>query len=242
MAIEFGLLVIGAYLLGSVPAAYLVAKWARGIDLRQYGSGNVGASNVLTVVSKQWSIPVAIFDLVKGAIAIYVAQWIGLGTTQQVTVGLAAIIGHNWPVFLGFNGGRGGLTILGVALILAPEITAVLLAIVIIFGMFRQLSLGVLFVIAIMPVCSWLLNEPLGITEEPLGLSLGFLAIFLVTVIRRLTVPRAAIAASLSTRQLLVNRLFFDRDIRDRQVWIHRAPAEASSTQQQESKGKVDPE
>lgn len=113
---------VGAYLLGSVPAAYLVAKWSRGIDIRQFGSGNVGASNVLTSVSRRWSIPVIIFDLVKGLLAIYIAQLIGLGVTQQVAVGLATIIGHNWPVFLCFAGGRGGLTIMGVTLILAPKL------------------------------------------------------------------------------------------------------------------------
>ena len=63
MVIKFILLILGAYLLGSVPAAYLVAKWSRGIDIRQYGSGNVGAANVLAIVSKRWAIPVTIFDL-----------------------------------------------------------------------------------------------------------------------------------------------------------------------------------
>lgn len=234
MAIKFGLLIIVAYLLGSVPVAYLVAKLVRGIDIRQYGSGNVGAANALRVVSKWGAIPVLVFDLVKGFLAIWVAQWIGLGITEQVVIGLAAVIGHNWPVFLGFNGGRGALTTLGVALFLAPVIAAVLLAMVLIFGIFRQMSLGVLLATAILPVCTWFFSQPLGITEEPLGLSLGFVAIFVVMVIRRLTVRRAAIATSLSTGQLLVNRLFFDRDIRDREVWIHRALGKASSIQQQE--------
>ena len=72
-------------------------------------------------------------------------------------------------------------------------------------------------------------------------LSLGFLAIFLVTVIRRLTAPRTSLTASVSTGQLLINRLLFDRDIRDREAWIHRAPTEAGSAEQmpaqQEKKG-----
>jgi len=239
MAINFGLLVIGAYLLGSVPAAYLVAKWSRGIDLRQYGSGNVGASNLLKLTSKWVAIPVIIFDLGKGALMIWAAQLIGLGVAQQVTVGLAAIIGHNWPVFLRFNGGRGALTLAGVAIILAPKLGLMLLVVAFLFVPFRQLALGAVLAVASLPIFSWFLAQPFGI-EERLPITLGFLALFLIMVIRRLTVPRAAIAASLSTRQLLLNRLLFDRDIRDREAWIHRAPNEASSTSSKKSKGKVD--
>ena len=143
---------------------------------------------------------------------------------QQVTVGLAAIIGHNWTIFLRFNGGRGGLTLLGVAIILAPQLALPLFLIVIIFGLFRQMALGTLIALTLLPVCSWFLSQPLGITEKPLELALGTLAILFLAVIRRLTVPRADIAASVSTGQLLLNRLIFDRDIRDRETWIHRTP------------------
>ena len=245
MAVEFGLLTAGAYLFGSVPSAYLVAKWSRGIDIRHYGSGNVGAANILTVVSKRWGIPVIIFDLVKGMILVYVAQWVGLSVIQQVTVGLAAIIGHNWPIFLHFKGGRGGLTLLGVAIILAPQLALPLFLIVIISGLFRQMALGMLVATIALPVCSWFLGQPLGITEDPLGLTLGFLAIFLVTVVRRLAVPRSAIATSISTPELLFNRLFFDRDIRDRKAWIHRTPLQTGSAEQtsgQEEKQGKDPQ
>ncbi len=232
MAIEFVLLVLGAYLLGSVPAAYLVTKWSRGIDIRQYGSGNVGAANVVTVASKRWAVPVIIFDLGKGMVMVWVAQLVGLGIAQQVAVGLAAIIGHNWPVFLHFNGGRGGLTLTGVALILAPKLTLILLLFVFLSTIFRQMALGVVVAVAALPILSWFLSQPLGI-KEPLPVSLGFLAIFLITVLRRLTAPRTSVTASVSPRQLLVNRLFFDRDIRDREAWMHRAPEQ----QEKQKKG-----
>jgi len=120
VAIELGLLILGAYLLGSVPAAYLAAKWSRGIDIRRFSDGNVGATNLLRFTSKRIAIPVIIFDVGKGAVMIWAAQLLGLDTTQQITVGLAAIIGHSWPVFLRFNGGRGMLTTLGVVFILVP--------------------------------------------------------------------------------------------------------------------------
>jgi len=224
MAIEFVLSLLGAYLLGSVPAAYLAAKWSRGIDIRQYGSGNVGATNLLGLTSKWIAIVVIILDLVKGMAVVWAAQLIGLGIAQQVTVGLAAIIGHNWPVFLRFNGGRGLLTILGLALFL-PLINGLIPWEIIAFfalaviGLFtiHSIPLGTCAGVAAMPLLSWGLDEPLPMT-------LGFLAMFLIMVIRRLTAPKTSVTASVPPGQLLLNRLLFDRDIRDREAWIHRQP------------------
>ncbi len=219
MAVEFGLLILGAYLLGSVPAAYLAARWFRGIDIRQYGDGNVGATNLMRLTSKRIAIPVVIFDLGKGALMVWIAHLLGLDIPQQVTVGLAAIIGHNWPVFLRFNGGRGIFTSLGVISILVPWLG--LIALIIAYGMapFRQLALGTIIALASLPIFSWLLPRAFSI-ERPLPIALGFMVIFLVAVIRRLTAPPTIFTASVSPRQLLVNRLLFDRDIRDRAAWI----------------------
>jgi len=229
--IKFASLLIAAYLLGSVPAAYLVAKWSRGIDLRQYGSGNVGASNLLTITSKWIAIPVIIFDVGKGVVIIWIAQLLGLGIAEQVAVGLAAIIGHNWPVFLRFNGGRGALTTIGVLLILTPWLALILVAVAFLFFPFRQLSLGTTVAMAALPLCSWLLSQPFGI-EEPLPLTLGFLAIFIILLVRRLTAPRTSLSASVTPGQLIINRLLFDRDIRDREAWIKRQPFEQQEKQE----------
>jgi len=231
VTIEFALLILAAYLLGSVPAAYLAAKWSRGIDIRRYGSGNVGASNLLKFTSKKVAIPAIIFDVGKGMLIVWAAQLAGLGTVQQVTVGLAAIVGHNWPVFLRFSGGRGGLTTLGVILILVPKLGLILFCIAFLFSIFRQLALGTILVIASLPVFSWFLNQPFGI-EEKLLVTIGFLTIFLIAVLRRLTAPRTSLTASVPLRQLITNRLLFDRDIRDRKAWIHRAPPEVGSAEQ----------
>ncbi len=221
MAIEFGLLTLGAYLLGSVPAAYLAARWSRGIDIRQYGDGNVGSTNLMRLTSKRIGIPVVIFDLGKGALMVWIAQLLGLDITQQVTVGLAAIIGHNWPVFLRFNGGRGIFTSLGVISILAPWLGLIALIIAYAMAPFRQLALGTIIALTSLPIVSWFLPQPFGI-ERPLPITLGFVAIFLLAVIRRLTAPRTIFTASVTPGQLFVNRLLFDRDIRDRQVWIQQ--------------------
>jgi len=234
---EFGLLTLAAYLVGSVPAAYLAARLSRGIDLRQHGSGQLGAGNLLRTTSKRLAAPVAIYDVGKGAAMVWAAQLVGLGIAQQVAVGLAAIIGHNWPVFLRFNGGRGVATTLGVAFFLMPWGIVVFVVIASPTIWLKSSPLPVLGGIAALPLASWGLNQPPAVT-------LGLLAMFLILVIRRLAVPRAAIAASVSSRELLVNRLLFDRDIRDRKAWVNRKPQEASSTKQsigqQEKPGKVD--
>ena len=240
MAIEFVLLVLAAYLLGSVPAAYLAARWSRGIDIRQYGSGNVGLANLWRLAPRWSAILVCIFDLAKGMVMVWVAQEIGLGIAEQVAVGVAAIIGHNWPVFLGFSGGRGIITTLGVVFILMPWGAAVFLAIASLTILVKSSPLPVLAGITALPLASWFFSQPLGI-EEPLPVTLGFLAIFLIIVIRRLT-ARQTTAVSIGKKQLLLNRLLFDRDIRDKEAWVHRAPPEASSSKQplgqQEKQGK----
>ncbi len=217
------LLILGAYLLGSVPAAYIAARFTRGVDIREYGSGNVGVSNLLKVTSKWLVIPVALFDLGKGALAVWVAQLLGLGLLEQVIAGLAVIVGHNWPVFLRFSGGRGILTVAGVLSILSPwlAIAGVILAsLAIPFGL---MAVTTLLVIALFPIASWFLSKPLGI-EEPLILTLGLLAILLIVIIRRLTAPRTSVTDSVSRGELMINRLFWDRDIRDRKAWINRKP------------------
>ena len=233
MAIEFGLLTLGAYLLGSVPAAYLAARWSRGIDIRQCGDGNVGSTNLMRLTSKRVAIPVVIFDLGKGALMVWIAQLLGLDITQQAVVGVAAVIGHNWPVFLRFNGGRGILTTLGVIFILVPRPWLGLIALTIAYGMapFRQLALGTIIAVASLPIFSWFLPHLFGI-EKPLPITLGFVAILLLAVIRRLTAPRTIFTASVTPGQLFVNRLLFDRDIRDRKAWIDRRLPEQQGKQE----------
>jgi len=218
------LLILGAYLLGSVPIAYVIAKLSRGIDLRQYGSGNVGVSNLLKVTSKWLAIPVIIFDLGKGALVVWVAQLLEFGLLEQVTVGLAAIIGHNWPVFLRFSGGRGVLTVGGVVLMLSPWLALGGIILTFIGLPFGLMALTNLLALTLLPISSWFLSEPLGV-QEPLLLTLGLVAILLIVIIRRLTAPKTSFTDSVSRGQLLVNRLFLDRDIRDRKAWVNQKPS-----------------
>ena len=227
MVIAFILLIPGAYLLGSVPSAYLVAKWSRGIDIRQYGSGNVGASNVLAVVSKRWSIPVTAFDIGKGALIVWIAQLLGLGAAQQVTVGIATVIGHNWPIFLRFQGGRGMFTILGVATILSPKLGLIALVLAFILAPLRQVALGATAALVSLPFLSWFLSQPLGI-EARLPVTLGFTALVLIVLSRRLVAPRTRLSEAVPPVELVINRLLFDRDIRDRKAWVNQTRSETN--------------
>jgi glycerol-3-phosphate acyltransferase PlsY len=229
MMIYFALLLVGGYLLGSVPAAYLAARWSRGIDIRRHGSGNIGASNVLATGSRWMSIVVIIFDLGKGMLPVYIAHLLGLPVYQQVIIGLATIIGHNWPVFLRFSGGRGLLTTTGVVFILSPWLALILVAFAFAWTPFRQLAPGTLCALILLPILSWFLREPFGI-EGALPVTLGALAMLLVVIIRRLTAPKSQFAASVSRRELFLSRLLFDRDIRDREAWLRRQPPESGKT------------
>ena len=231
MAIEFILLILGAYLLGSVPAAYLAAKWSSGIDIRKQGTGNVGASNVLSTVSKWLAIPVAIFDIGKGALTVWVAQLLGLGAAEQVTVGIVTVVGHNWPLFLRFKGGRGAFTTLGVVTMLSPWLGLIVLVISYALAPFRQVALGVFLVFVSLPIFSWFLSQPLGI-EARLAITLGFAVLALIGLLKRLVVPKTPLSKSVSPGQLFINRLLFDRDIRDRKAWISQSRTEASSREQ----------
>ena len=231
MAIEFGLLIVGAYLLGSVPAAYLAVKWSRGIDVRKEGTGKVGAANVLGLASKWVAVPVAIFDIGKGALTVWVAQLLGLEVYQQVTVGVVTVIGHNWPVFLRFQGGRGVFTTLGVITILSPWLGLIILVMPYIFAPVRQVALGVLLALVSLPIFSWFLSWPLGI-EERLPVTLGFVVLSLLGLLKRLVAPRTPLSKSVPPGQLIVNRLLFDRDIRDRKAWRRRAPLKDASVEQ----------
>ncbi len=121
-------LAIGAaYLLGSIPFGFL-AGWLRGIDLRQHGSGNTGGTNAVRVLGPKLGVPVIALDILKGAGAVWMAGAVG-GTKVAVLGGAAAVLGHMFPLFLGFGGGKGVATGAGATLALAPVIGLLAVAI-----------------------------------------------------------------------------------------------------------------
>lgn len=221
MFLELFLLLIGAYLLGSVPAGYLLIKLIYGKDIRQYGTGKIGASNVMHVGSIWLAIPVAIFDIGKGALAVYAARWLGMDATAQIAAGLAAIAGHNWPFFLGFKGGRGVFTSLGVITAISPWLGMLILAMPYILAPIKQVALGVFIALVSLPFFSWFLSGPLGI-EGRLPITIGFAVLSLMALLTRVIVPRDELSRSVPVGQLIWNRLLFDRDISDQRAWTQR--------------------
>ncbi len=226
MTVEFILLSIASYLLGSVPAAYLLAKWFYGIDIRKHGTGKIGASNVLRTTSIWLAIPVSIFDIGKGALMVWSAQLIGLGAAEQITVGIITIIGHIWPIFLGFKGGgRGVFTSLGVITILSPLLGLIIFVTPYLFAPVRQVAFGVFVDLVSLPFLSWFLSQPLGISiEGRLPITLGFVAMALIGLLKRLVTPRTELSKSVPLGELIIYRLLFDRDIRDARAWTERKP------------------
>ncbi|HSD30604.1 MAG TPA: glycerol-3-phosphate 1-O-acyltransferase PlsY [Gemmatimonadales bacterium] len=117
-----------AYLLGATPTAYLAGRLARGIDLREHGSRNLGATNVYRVLGWRWAIPVALVDVAKGAIPVALfARWAETDPWGAVALGIAAVLGHVFSPYMGFRGGKGVATALGMFLALAPLAVAIAL-------------------------------------------------------------------------------------------------------------------
>jgi len=126
-------LIFGAYLLGSIPTAVWLGKRFYGIDVREFGSGNAGATNTFRVLGKRAGVPVLAIDIIKGSVAVLLAylSTYQYGTTQfvnlQLALGISALIGHVFPIFAGFRGGKGVATILGIVMCLTPITSALVL-------------------------------------------------------------------------------------------------------------------
>lgn len=110
------LIVILGYLLGSIPTAHIMGRVFRKVDIRQVGDGNMGAQNAFRQLGAKIGVAVGLIDAGKGALAILIAQATNLPQITVLIAGVAAVIGHNWPVFLRFRGGRGEATTIGVLL------------------------------------------------------------------------------------------------------------------------------
>jgi glycerol-3-phosphate acyltransferase PlsY len=131
------------YLLGSVPTGLLLAKFFSKVDPRKTGSGNIGATNIFRTAGKGLGILTLVGDILKGMIPIVIASWLGLPDLWIAIAGLSSFLGHIFPIFLGFKGGKGVATALGVYLIIST--TAVLIEVLLFVGIvwrWRYISLG----------------------------------------------------------------------------------------------------
>jgi len=161
-----------AYLLGSIPFGYLLVRIFRGEDIRQTGSGNIGATNVARSGAKGLGIATLVLDALKGALAVVLSAYIAsafnvcahgpcvAGLQLEATAALAAVIGHVFPVWLGFKGGKGVATALGVFCVLFPAAILVALAIfILVVAITRYVSLGSILGAIAFPVAAYFLQN-----------------------------------------------------------------------------------
>lgn len=142
-----GLIILG-YLIGSIPVGFILGKLARGIDIREHGSGNIGMTNVMRILGVKAGVFVFFADIAKGAAAVALA-WAILAYSPnmvvwgQVAGGAAAIVGHSWPIYIGFKGGRGIATGFGAVLVLSWPVGLIAFTVfLLVVGLSRYVSLG----------------------------------------------------------------------------------------------------
>jgi acyl phosphate:glycerol-3-phosphate acyltransferase len=175
------LLVLGGYLLGSIPFGLIFAKLLGGKDVREHGSGNIGATNVSRVAGPVAGVLTLLFDAGKGAAAIWLAaRFTEHSANAMMIAGIAALLGHCFPIWLGFKGGKGVATALGAFLVLCPlAALAGTFLFLLVVAFWRYVSLGSLTAAAAMPLLVYFLWAPGH--APPLVITLGtlFVAVLL---------------------------------------------------------------
>jgi glycerol-3-phosphate acyltransferase PlsY len=168
--------IIVGYLLGSIPTAYIVSRLRKGIDIRNIGSRNMGGANVMREIGAREGVFVGLIDIAKGAGAILVAQALNVSELWVFGAGFAALVGHNFPVFAGFRGGRGSATIIGIFLVLAPKAMLVTLVVVAIPFFTTRKFMAALFIgFGLLPLFIWLLEGSLMLVRYALVIDLFML-------------------------------------------------------------------
>jgi glycerol-3-phosphate acyltransferase PlsY len=220
LLIPFGI-IIAAYLIGSIPTSYIVGRLAAGIDIKEHGSGNVGASNLTSQVGAKWAAPVVVFDvLVKGSLLVYIVseKALGLGIGMEVGVAITVVAGHNWSVFSGMHGGRGMATMLGATLFLNLPLLIIygaVPALGVLFTPWKDSAVWFFVAIIFFPLWAVILNLPVELVMYAV-------AVALVTAAKRMTSNSLRDNNGKISARLLLVRLVFDRDIADRKDWIEQ--------------------
>jgi len=199
-----------AYLLGSIPLAYIVTRLAKGKDIRQLGGGNVGARNVFREVGLRAAIPVAIFDVGKGAAAVAIAHRLLNAPLHEpqffvLGAGLAAVAGHMWSIYLKFSGGNGLAATIGVLSILMPwQLLIVLGLMFILTAITRNPVLSLNISLLSLPVSAWFLEKS--------GMLVVFsMVLLLVLVLHFLPTAMTAMAKAGSKEAFLAELLRRDK-------------------------------
>jgi len=159
---KIALIIISCYLLGSIPFGYIVGKLFKKVDIREFGSGNIGAANALRILGPPLASFVVIGDIGKGIFSIYLVQYFNIDNLLILTIaGLAVICGHDWSLFLGFKGGKGIATTFGVIFALNPTISILALIIGgIVVITTRYVSLASIFAVISIFIFTILFKQP----------------------------------------------------------------------------------
>jgi glycerol-3-phosphate acyltransferase PlsY len=192
--------VVVGYLLGAIPFAYIAGRLKKRVDIRQVGGGNVGALNTLREIGLLAGITVLIADVAKGSLAVLIAIWLNLPLIWVLIVGFTAVVGHNWPVFLKFRGGKGAATTIGVLLALAPQETAISFAIMMVIVIFTSnFRLAIAIGLILLPLIIWQLDGSGTLIAYSLAISLFLL-------IRSLPITKATMSGTGEKKNLIFDK------------------------------------
>lgn len=204
------------YLAGSIPSAYLAGRLLKGIDIRDYGSGNVGGANVLSSVAAWAFIPVVATDLLKSILPVWGALQLTGSPWAAMAAGVGSVAGHCWSLYLSFTGGRGMATTLGVLLPLFPLGIVWIVGVHFAAAAFRRAPLGDLVAMASLPLITLIAGQGAALTW-------GTVALLLVVVAKRLHANQLPLPADpVERRQVLTRRLLYDRDVPPDAPWTNR--------------------
>ena len=147
---------LGAYLIGSIPTAYLVTLFLKGDDIRQLGDRNSGAANVFRNVGPKAGLAVGVIDIVKGAVAVILAIVALDSNRSEMVAGVLVVVGHNWPILLRFRGGRGAAPAVGVLLATVPLLAIPLgLASLVVLYFTKKATASLGFFLTLLPFLAW---------------------------------------------------------------------------------------
>lgn len=209
------LIVLGSYLMGGVSVAYVAGRLLRGIDLRRYGSGNLGPSNVWQQVSRPATIPVGLLEIGQGMLGIGIAKAMDQSLGVQVAAGLASVAGHNWSPFLRLSGGRGVGPAIGVLAVLSPVAFGVFVGVGVVGAIVRAVPQLVLAGIVAAPFVALAKGQAPEIVA-----GLGVLAGLIIA--KRLLTNRPSLPPNGDPVEVVLCRLLLDRDQRERDRWVRQ--------------------
>lgn len=210
------LAMLAAYAWGSLAPTYVVARWSRGIDLRNYGSGNVGGMNLGVLLGKKWAVAIGALDWAKGLIPALLARLAGWDWPSVVLVSLAAVLGHNWSLYLGFKGGRGIAVTIGLLFAWDWRLALLFLASITIGWVTNYGPQSCLLALVLLVPAAWLIAAPLELVW-------GSAALLGIAIVKRLEANRLPLpSATREKRRVLLRRLWLDRDIESDRAWQER--------------------